>query len=150
MLFMPDIFTLSAYETSAEQFFDALLCRKADLVLDVRLKNTNQLCGFTRQKDLEYLIPQITGAAYVHDLRFAPTPELLDRYRKHWNWIGWEEYREQYDALMRKRGAEFAFRSSYGTYSAVCILGTATKKRRSHSEALVELLTDKSEKECSI
>lgn len=62
-------------------FFNALLNRKAGLVLDVRLKNTNQLCGFTKQKDLEYLIPQITGADYVHDLRFAPTPKLLKFYQ---------------------------------------------------------------------
>lgn len=143
---MPDIFMLSAYETSAEQFFDSLLSHSTDLVLDVRLKNTNQLCGFTKQKDLEYLIPKITGAEYVHDLRFAPTPELLDRYLKHW--INWEDYREQYNALMEQRGSESIFRSSYGMYSSICILGTATKKRKSHSEALVQILTNK-ERRCS-
>lgn len=143
---MPDIFMLSAYETSAEQFFDSLLSHSTDLLLDVRLKNTNQLCGFTKQKDLEYLIPKITGAEYVHDLRFAPTPELLDRYLKHW--INWEDYREQYNALMEQRGSESIFRSSYGMYSSICILGTATKKRKSHSEALVQILTNK-ERRCS-
>lgn len=131
---------LSAYETSAEQFFNSLLSHSTDLVLDVRLKNTNQLCGFTKQKDLEYLIAKITGAEYVHDLRFAPTPELLDRYLKHW--INWEDYREQYNALMEQRGSESIFRSSYGMYSSICILGTATKKRKSHSEALVQILTN--------
>lgn len=144
---MPEIFTLSAFETSAGPFFNALLSRKAGLVLDVRLKNTNQLCGFTKQKDLEYLIPRITGANYVHDLRFAPTPELLKLYQA--QLIDWEEYRKQYEMLIHSRGAEQIFQSTYGAYSCVCILGAATKKRRSHSEALKQLLTNKYEKEFS-
>lgn len=143
---MPEIFTLSAFETSAGPFFDALLSRKAGLVLDVRLKNTNQLCGFTKQKDLEYLIPRITGADYVHDLRFAPTPELLKLYQGHL--IGWEEYRKQYEMLMHSHDVGWIFQNTYGAYSSVCILGAATKKRRSHSEALIQLLTGKREKEC--
>ena len=39
--------TLSAYQTAAEEFFDKIAEWKADLVLDVRLKNTNQLSGFS-------------------------------------------------------------------------------------------------------
>ena len=138
---MREIFTLSAFETSVGPFFDALLRRKAGLVLNVRLRNTNQLCGFTKQKGLEYLISRITGAGYVHDLRFAPTHELLKLYQGHL--IDRNEYRKQYVMLMHSRGAGRTFQSTYGAYFSVCILGAATKKRRSYSEALVQLLTDK-------
>ena len=41
------IHTISAYETSAEEFFKRLVDWKVDLVVDTRLKNTNQLAGFT-------------------------------------------------------------------------------------------------------
>ena len=137
---MQTIFTLSAYETSAEEFFEELRRKDASLVLDVRLKNSNQLCGFTKRKDLEYLVPRLTGAKYVHDLRFAPTPELLEGYLS--RWIGWEEYAEAYRALLEGRGALSAFRADYGASPVVCLLGTATKKRRSHSEALQSMLTE--------
>jgi len=141
---MSTIYTLSAYETSAEDFFETLRLHKTDLVLDVRLKNSNQLCGFTKRKDLSYLIPTIIGAAYVHDLRFAPQDTLLDKYLH--GWSTWQEYRAGYQQQMRQEDIPTLFKSLYGTYKHVCILGTATKKRRSHSEALLELLTGKRSK----
>ena len=80
---MAKIYTLSAYETSAQEFFSSLRRHQTDLVLDVRLKNMNQLCGFTKRKDLKFLVPELTGATYVHDLRFAPEDVLLERYLHH-------------------------------------------------------------------
>ena len=136
---MSEIFTLSAYETSAAQFFETLLSHHTDLVLDVRLKNSNQLCGFTKQKDLEYLISKITGAVYIHDLRFAPSSVLLDQYLQHL--IGWEDYFARYITQIREQDAAGAFQKTYADYHSICILGTATKKRRSHSEALADFLS---------
>ena len=48
-----DINVLSAYQTTAQDFFDRLKAWSTDLVLDVRLKNTNQLAGFTKQEESE-------------------------------------------------------------------------------------------------
>lgn len=135
---MAEIFDLSAFGTSAEQFFTTLKRRGTDLVLDVRLRNSNQLCGFTKEKDLAYLVPEITGAAYRHDLVFAPSPELLGAYQR--GSIGWDEYRRRYLEEMRGAGARDYFGATYGAFRRVCVLGTATPKRRSHSEALVGLL----------
>lgn len=137
---MQRIFTCSAYETSAADFFELLRSQHPDLVLDVRLKNTNQLCGFTKQKDLEYLIPALTNAVYAHDLRFAPSANLLDKYLKHW--IDWDAYRDQYLEQLHDSDALTAYTHNYAKYSCICILGTATRKRRSHSEILVQLLQE--------
>ena len=136
---MLKVFTLSAYETCARDFFETLREQKTDLVLDVRLKNTNQLCGFTKRKDLEYLVPALTKAKYVHDLRFAPDEALLSRYLSHW--CTWEDYRDAYQKKLREEHLPAAFQETYGQYHSICILGTATKNRRSHSEALAEILT---------
>jgi hypothetical protein len=138
---MTTVYALSAYETSAQDFFETLRKHETDLVLDVRLKNTNQLCGFTKRKDLEYFIPMLVGATYVHDLRFAPNEQLLEKYLH--NWCTWQQYSEGYQNQMLEAKIPKLFRSLYGSYHSVCILGTATKKRRSHSEALVDLLMKK-------
>lgn len=135
---MQNIFLLSAYEIKAKDFFEKLLFEKADLVLDVRLRNTNQLCGFTKENDLSFFIPQLTGAVYIHDLEFAPTKELLNMYMK--RNITWEQYAEQYEKLMAERDVAARYRNKYGKYHSVCLLGTGTKKRRSHNEALVKIL----------
>lgn len=47
---MKNLYVLSAYETSAEKFFESLKQFKVDLVLDIRQKNDSQLCGFTKKE----------------------------------------------------------------------------------------------------
>ena len=116
---------------------------QADLVLDIRLKNESQLCGFTKKGDLAYFVPQICHAVYIHDRFFAPAPELLDRYLQHR--IQWEQYAEEYRSAMTARDAALYYRTHYRDYSRVCLIGTGTPKRRSHSEILCRLLQEGAE-----
>lgn len=132
--------TISAYETSAEEFFGHLEEWKADLVLDTRLKNTNQLAGFTKKNDLAYFVEKLIGARYVHDKLFAPAPTKLERYL-HGN-IGWEEFAEAYRLAMREREAIPQFFDRYGSCTSVALLGTATRQRRSHVEVLKEMIEE--------
>ena len=141
-----NIFEISAYQTSAYEFFDEILQNHTDLVLDVRLKNESQLCGFTKKKDLSFFIPKICHAAYVHDRFFTPESASLDRYLHHW--IQWEQYSAEYRSAMEGKNAVGYFEEHYGNYSCVCLIGTATKKRRSHSEVLRELLADPKRQAC--
>lgn len=139
---MNEIFSMSAYQTDAEDFFTALRKRKTDLVLDVRRKNTSQLCGFTKEKDLAYFTAVIVHADYCHDLLFAPSEDLLDDYLH--AGIGWETYRDRYRKEMEEKDALTHFREAYGRYHSICLVGTATNRRRSHSEVLEEMLKENS------
>lgn len=129
---------LSAYQTDAEDFFNKIISWKADLVLDVRLKNTNQLAGFTKQEDLAYFTRVIAHATYVHDVGYSPSKTLLDEYLDHK--IAYEEYFAEYKEELESRGAIPAFFEKYGRYDSIAIVGTATDKRRSHAEELKVLL----------
>ncbi len=140
MIILQNIFLLSAYEISAAKFFQTLRQQKVDLVLDVRRGNTSQLCGFTKEKDLAFFVPQLTGAQYVHDLTFAPDKELLDLYTKHH--MPWETYAREYRKILAKRQGIAHFKEQYSGYQSVCLLGTATKKRRSHNEVLQAILME--------
>ena len=131
---MQKIYRLSAYETTAAEFFQRVAAEETDLVLDVRLNNSSQLCGFTKKKDLEFFVPKLSGAKYVHDLLFAPDKGLLELYTK--KRIGWEEYSDAYDLLLDKRKAMAIYAKKYKDFACVCLLGTQTKKRRSHNEIL--------------
>lgn len=70
--------------------------------MDVRLNNVSQLAGFAKSADLSYFLDTICGATYEHDLRLAPTPEMLDAYRK--KEIAWPEYESAFRDLMLERG----------------------------------------------
>ena len=120
--------TISAYETTAEKFFGALESWDVDLLLDTRLKNTNQLAGFTKKDDLAYFVPKLLHADYVHDKLFAPAPTMLERYL-HGN-IGWDAYADAYREDIREREAVAQFYDRYGEYKSVCLLGTAAGERR--------------------
>lgn len=133
-----DIHVLSAYQTTAEEFFEKIEQWHADLVLDVRLKNTNQLAGFTKQEDLAYFVRVITHATYAHDVEFSPSKTLLDDYLDHS--IDYQTYFERYAQELKQRGAVDDFFKKYGSYQSIAIVGTATDKRRSHAEELQKLL----------
>lgn len=133
-----EIHVLSAYQTTAEEFFDKILGWKTDLVLDIRLRNTNQLAGFTKQEDLEYFTHVIAHADYAHDVEYSPSKTLLDDYLDHG--LPYEEYFVRYAKEMEERKAIPAFFQKYGKYHSVAIVGTATDKRRSHAEELQRLL----------
>ena len=135
-----DIHTISAYETTASKFFGCLEERKIDLALDVRLKNTNQLAGFTKRDDLAYFVKRLTGAEYKHDLLFAPAPTLFERYI-HGN-IDWDAYASAYRDDLRERNAIEQFFDRYGDKRSVALVGTATRARRSHAEVLKEMLEE--------
>lgn len=133
-----EIHVLSAYQTTAEEFFDKIIGWKTDLVLDIRLRNTNQLAGFTKQEDLEYFTHVIAHADYVHDVEYSPSKTLLDDYLDHG--LSYQEYFARYAKEMEERKAIPAFFQKYGKYRSVAIVGTATDKRRSHAEELQHLL----------
>lgn len=94
---------LSAYQTTAEEFFNKILGWKATLVLDIRLRNTNQLSGFTKQEDLEYFTHVIAHADYVHDVEYSPTKSLLDAYLD--AGMPYEEYFKKYAAELKADNA---------------------------------------------
>jgi len=54
--------------------------------------------------------------------------------------LPYEQYFAQYKTEMEDRNAIFDFFKKYGTYASIAIVGTATKKRRSHAEELKILL----------
>ena len=116
---------LSAYQTTAEEFFNKILGWKATLVLDIRLKNTNQLSGFTKQEDLEYFTHVIAHADYVHDVEYSPTKSLLDAYLD--AGMPYEEYFKKYAEELKADNAIPDFFKKYGSYDSIAIVGTATK-----------------------
>lgn len=99
-----EIYTIGFTKKSAEQFFGAL--RKAGIkrLVDIRLNNSSQLAGFTKQDDLAFFLREICGAEYTHKLILAPTKEILDGFKK--KKITWDEYESRFKSLLSERKVE--------------------------------------------
>ena len=84
------IYTMGFTKKTAEQFFEKIKKNNIDIVIDVRLNNQSQLAGFTKGKDLVYFLKELCNCEYKHEIKFAPTKEILASYKK--GDIDWGEY----------------------------------------------------------
>ena len=95
------IFTIGFAGKSAEQFFTILKDAGVQCVLDVRLHNSSQLAGYTKNSDLPFFLRSIVGAGYIHLPVFAPTKQLLNGYKK--GEYTWPEYEREYADILEHR-----------------------------------------------
>jgi uncharacterized protein (DUF488 family) len=134
-----EICTIGFTQTTAEHFFSRLADASIERLLDVRLNNSSQLAGFAKAKDLPYFLRELLGATYEHQPLLAPTPELLQTYKKQKG--DWATYEQGFLALMEHRRihevlspAEFEQRTAL-----LCSEATAERcHRRLVCEFLVE------------
>jgi uncharacterized protein (DUF488 family) len=95
------IYTMGYTKKSAEEFFGALEQHGVARVVDVRLKNTSQLAGFTKKQDLQYFLGHMLGIEYCHCDFLAPTPELMKAYRD--SGEDWDLYVAEFSRLLEER-----------------------------------------------
>jgi len=98
---MIKLFTIGFTKKSAAEFFDLLTKSNVKKIIDTRVSNNSQLAGFAKGRDLEYFANAIGGMNYKHEIEFAPTKELLSKYRK--KEMSWEEYEVEYLNLLDMR-----------------------------------------------
>lgn len=132
------VYTIGFTQKNAEKFFSILKTNQIDLLLDVRLNNKSQLAGFTKGEDLRFFLSEICHCDYKHCLEFAPTKEMLDSYKK--NLITWDDYVEQYHALMTKRAKHLDFSERFSKYTNICLLCSEPTPERCHRRLLAELI----------
>lgn len=133
-----EIFTMGFTQKSAEQFFGLINKYDIELLIDVRLNNQSQLAGFTKGRDLEFFLKNLCNCKYEHGIVFAPTKEILNSYKK--QYISWEDYVLQYNALIEKRGVENIFKTKYVEYNRVLLLCSEPKPENCHRRLLAERL----------
>ena len=98
---MIKLFTIGFTKKNAQTFFDLLTTNKVKKIVDTRVNNTSQLSGFAKADDLAFFAKKIDNIDYEHELDFAPTKELLSKYRK--KNMTWEEYEDEYLNLLDMR-----------------------------------------------
>jgi uncharacterized protein (DUF488 family) len=98
---MIKLLTIGFTNKSAQKFFELLKKNEVKKIIDTRINNTSQLSGFAKGSDLAYFAKEIGNMDYLHKLDFAPTKELLEKYRK--GIITWEEYETEYLNLLDTR-----------------------------------------------
>ena len=87
---MKTIYTIGFTKKTLQQFIERTVNAGVRTVIDVRLRNRSQLAGWSKYPDIAYLLTAGFGLHYEQHKEFAPTAELLDRYRKNGDWPAYE------------------------------------------------------------
>lgn len=130
------IYTMGFTQKSAEQFFEKIKSNNIQVVVDVRLNNQSQLAGFSKGKDLSYFLKVICNCLYEHEIKFAPTKEILSSYKK--GGISWEEYVIQFNNLIELRDMSTFFQKKYMKYENVLLLCSEVTPEKCHRRLLAE------------
>ena len=128
------IFTIGFTKKSAEEFFTLLGNSGVKRVVDVRLNNSSQLAGFSKGRDLSYLLNKILGIDYIHKIELAPTREILDAYKK--KQINWLEYEKQFFSLIEQRRPQIA--AEINRLDQACLLCSEEFPHQCHRRLVAE------------
>jgi len=131
---MVKLYSIGFTKKSAETFFDLLSENKITKIVDTRINNSSQLSGFAKGRDLQFFAKSISAINYSHNVDFAPTKELLSKYRK--GELTWSEYEKEYLNLLDIR----KIKSKYDVerFHENCFLCSEDKADKCHRRLLAE------------
>ena len=130
------LYTIGFTGKPAEKFFNLLRDAKVRKLVDTRINNVSQLAAFAKFPDLEFFAKEIGNISYEHNIDFAPSKELLSRYRC--KKISWEEYEIEYLNLLDLR--KIASKTNIENLHENCFLCSEHTPDKCHRRLLAEYL----------
>lgn len=129
------IYTIGYQGKPLAGFIRQLRAAGVDAVIDIRLRNTSHLAGYTKRDDLAFLLREGFGLAYEHRPDLAPTPEILDEYQANGDWAAYEA---RFLLLLAERIAETVGRDLLARYRSPCLLCAEPTAERCHRRLVAE------------
>lgn len=133
---MIKLYTIGFTGKPAEKFFNLLRNSGVKKIVDTRINNVSQLAGFAKGSDLKFFAKEIGDISYEHNIDFAPTKELLTRYRN--KKMTWEEYEVEYLNLLDMR--KIATKTDIEKLHGSCLLCSEHTPEKCHRRLLAEYL----------
>jgi len=132
---MRPVYTIGYRQKPLSSFITELRAAEVDAVIDIRLRNTSHLAGYTKKDTLEYLLREGFHIAYEHRPELAPTSEIMDRYSEDEDW---KAYEASFVPLLAERDAEEVGRQILARYRAPCLLCAEETAERCHRRLVGE------------
>jgi uncharacterized protein (DUF488 family) len=132
---MSTVYTIGYKGKSLATFVNQLRDAGIDAVIDVRLRNTSHLAGYTKRDDLAFLLREGFHIAYEHRPELAPTPEIRDAYRSDQDWAA---YQSAFRPLLLQRHAGRDGQQIMARYRAPCLLCAEPTADRCHRRLIAE------------
>jgi uncharacterized protein (DUF488 family) len=132
------IYTIGFTQKNARKFFELLRQNQIQRLVDIRLRPSGQLAGFTRKEDLPYFLDYLAnGCDYIHLPELAPDKETLDAYRAGGDW---NNYVERFEALMESRKIPDSLDRTQFENASCCLLCSEATPDHCHRRLVAERL----------
>jgi uncharacterized protein (DUF488 family) len=132
---VPTVYTIGFQLKPLSTFIALLRQAGVDAVIDIRLRNTSQLAGYSKRDDLDFLLNHGFGIAYEHHPELAPSAEIFDAYRKDKDWTA---YTEGFNPLLAERQAKTIGRDVLSRYQSPCLLCSEPTSDHCHRRLVAE------------
>ena len=132
---MARLYTIGYQRKPLATFIGQLREAGVDAVIDVRLRNTSHLAGYTKRDDLDFVLNEGFSIAYEYHPELAPTPEILDAYREDKDWAAYES---RFLPLLVERSSEEVGREILARYRAPCLLCSEPTPEQCHRRLVAE------------
>ncbi len=132
---MAILYTIGYKSKSLATFISQLRDAGVEAVIDVRLRNTSHLAGYTKRDTLAFLLQEGFGIAYEHHPELAPTPEILETYREDQDWAAYEAC---FLPLLAERVSEEVGREILSGYRVLCLLCAEPTADHCHRRLVAE------------
>ena len=129
------VYTIGYKGKSLETFINQLHTAGVDAVIDIRLRNTSHLAGYTKRDDLAFLLQEGFGIAYEYHPELAPTQEIREAYLADGDWAAYEA---QFLPLMRERHAEVVGKDILARFRSPCLLCAESTADHCHRRLVAE------------
>ncbi len=136
---METLCTIGYTRKSLRTFVELLKSANVTKLVDIRLRNTSQLAGFSKKDDLAFIL-DLCGIAYEHVPELAPTDELLDAYRKTKDW---QEFERRYRALLQQGNPILRLEQAVDDQASVCLLCTEDRPDQCHRRLVAEYVAER-------
>ncbi len=139
------LLTIGFSGKSAKSFFSILQSAGVQKVVDVRRSNNTLYCGFTRARDLPFLLDRLCGIQYVHEPEFSPSLELLRDYqarmkRNKKDPGAWQEYTVRFLEELSGRPVIDLFEQHSTGFESLCFLCVEPTAEHCHRRLVAEYI----------
>ena len=132
---MATLYTIGYQSKRLSVFIGQLREADVDAVVDVRLRNTSHLAGYSKRDDLAFLLREGFSIAYEHRVDLAPTSEIFEAYREN---PDWPTYESDFGLLLVERKAIEIGRDILARYRAPCLLCAEPTAEHCHRRLVAE------------
>ena len=115
-----------------------------DAVIDIRLRNTSHLAGYTKLDTLAFMLPEGFDIAYEHHPELAPTDAILDAYRGAVPTArDWSAYEHEFLPLLAARDVKSNSLNLLTRFHAPCLLCKEETADHCHRRLVAEFFADR-------